>query len=262
MSLVSRIEYHQWWSPNLCQDMELKVYGYYGKPVLVFPTQSGRFYDFEDYGMVEAVASFIEAGQIKLFTVDAIDNQSWAHWETHPFNRARRHEDYDRYITEEVVPFMRQHCGGTDQKFMTVGCSMGGYHAANFFFRHPDLFDHMISLSGLFQLGLFIGDYMDDTVYYNSPLHYLPNLEDPSILEQLRQSKIIVGVGQGAWEDMMLEDARRLEEILQAKEIPAWIDRWGNDVNHDWPWWRKMLPHFLSALNFPSPDGAVASTAI
>jgi esterase/lipase superfamily enzyme len=247
-----KIEYHCWFSPRLGQDMELKVYGFYGKPVLVFPAQAGRFFDFENFGMVEAVAHMIEAGQIKLFTVDSVDSQSWANWNAHPSDRAWRHESYDSYITQEVAPFIRQHCGGDGQKFLATGCSMGGYHSANFFFRHPDLFDAVISLSGLFQLNMFVGDYMDERVYFNSPLHFLPGLEDPLFLDQYRQSQIIIGLGRGAWEEEMIADAERLQEILAAKGIPAWIDFWGHDVNHDWPWWRKMLPHFLGELKLPA----------
>lgn len=244
-----KIEYHKWWSPNLGHDMELKVYGYYGKPVLVFPAQSGRFFDFENFGMVEAVSWFIESGKIKLFTVDSIDSQSWANFNSHPADRARRHEDFDRYVTQEVAPFMRANCSGTEQKFLTTGCSMGGYHAANFFFRHPDVFDSMICLSGLFQLQMFIGDYVDDLVYFNTPLYSLPNLEDSWFIDQYRQSKIVVCAGQGAWEEAMIEDAHALRKILEAKNIPAWIDFWGYDVNHDWPWWRKQLPYFLDRLD-------------
>jgi esterase/lipase superfamily enzyme len=250
-----QIEYHKWFSPHLGQDMELKVYGYYGKPVLVFPAQGSRFYEFEDMGMLDAVASFVEAGQIKLFTVDSVDSQSWVNEWSHPGDCARRHEDYDLYIVEEVVPFMRQHSGSTQERFMTTGVSMGGYHSANFFFRHPDIFDTVVAISGLFRLNHFIGDYMDENVYFNSPLAYLPNLTDPAILDLLRDSRIIICAGQGAWEDEMLADAHALKRILEEKNIPHWIDIWGGDVNHDWPWWRKMLPYFLEKLDFPKYSG-------
>jgi esterase/lipase superfamily enzyme len=242
------IEYHKWWSPSLGQEMELKVYGHFGKPMLVFPAQGGRFFEFEDFKMIEAIQDFIEAGRVKVFTVDSLDNQSWANWDAHPADRARRHQDYDRYIVEEVAPFIRQHCGDTWQKAIVTGCSMGAYHAGNFFFRHPDIFDVTIPISGLFQLHMFIGDYMDENVYYNSPLNYLPGLNDVRYLDQYRASQIIVCVGQGAWEDAMLADAHALKRILEEKQVPAWIDIWGYDVNHDWPWWRKMLPYHLEHL--------------
>ena len=244
-------EYHKWFSPSLGHDMELKVYGYYGKPVVVFPAQAGRFFDFENFGMVNAISSFIEAGQIKLFTVDSVDGQSWANGSAHPADRARRHEDYDRYIVEEVAPFIRKHSGNTTEKFLTTGVSMGAYHAANFFFRHPDVFDTVIAISGLFRLNHFIGDYMDENVYFNSPLAYLPSMNDPWYIDQYRQSRIIVCTGQGAWEEEMLADTHELKRILEEKSIPHWIDIWGGDVNHDWPWWLKMLPYFLEKLDLP-----------
>ena len=247
-----QIEYHKWFSTSLGHDMELRVYGYYGKPVLVFPSQQGRFHDFEDQGMITTLAKFIEAGQIKLFAVDSLDGQSWTNGGAHPAYRARRHQDYDRYIVEEVVPFMRQHCGDTKQKFITTGVSMGAYHAVNFFFRHPDIFDTVIALSGLYRLNHFIGDYMDDNVYFNTPLAYLPDMNDPWYLDQYRKSRIIVGVGQGAWEDEMLADSLALKHILEQKGIPHWVDIWGSDVNHDWPWWHKMLPYFLDTLELPA----------
>jgi esterase/lipase superfamily enzyme len=251
------IEYHKWWSPNVGHDMELKVYGYYGKPLLVFPAQGGRFFEYEDFKMIDAVAGFIEDGKIKVFTIDSLDNESWANWGAHPADRARRHEDYDRYVMQEVAPFIRQHCGGSNQKLIATGCSMGAYHAGNFFFRHPDVFDATIALSGLFQLKIFLGDYVDENVYFNSPLLYLPGLNDPWYLDQYRQSSIIVGVGRGAWEDEMQADAHALKSILDQKAIPARIDFWGYDVNHDWPWWRKMMPYFLGELDLPGyqPEG-------
>ena len=241
-------ETHTWYSPSLGQEMTLKVYGHAGKPVLVFPAQGGTFFEFEDFGMIEAVRIFIDAAQIKVFTVGSVDNQSWANAQAHPADRARRHEDYDRYIVQEVVPFIRQHGQGWQQKIMTAGCSMGGYHAPNFLFRHPDVLDAVISLSGLFQLGLFMGDYMDQNVYFNSPLHYLPNLSDHWYLDQYRESHIILCAGQGAWEDQALADLRAFEGVLRAKQVPAWVDYWGYDVNHDWPWWRRQLAHFVGTL--------------
>lgn len=251
------VEYHKWWSPSLNQDMELKVYGAAGKPIVVFPTQGGRFYQYEDFGMVAACQPFIAENKVQIFTLDSIDDQSWTNWRSHPADRARRHLEYDRYFMEEVVPFIRK-TNAFDGKFLATGCSMGGYHSANFFFRHPDVFDALIAISGIFRLNMFIGDYMDDNVYFNSPLAYLPNLDDPWYLEQYRESDIIICVGQGAWEEPMIADAHALKRILEDKNIPHWVDFWGHDVNHDWPWWRVMMPYFLGHLNLSSERASKA----
>jgi esterase/lipase superfamily enzyme len=245
------IEYHKWWSPSLNQDMELKVYGRSGKPVLVFPCMNGRFFEFEDYGMVNAVSGSIDAGEIQLFTVDSIDSQSWTNQSAHPADRVRRHEDYDRYITTEVFPFINGKNDGKT-KILTTGCSMGGYHSLNFFLRHPDQFDSVISLSGVAQLNIFLGDYCDEIVYLNSPLLFLKNLSDDWYLNQYRNSKIVLCSGQGSWEEQTLADMRAIAEILASKNIACWLDLWGYDVNHDWPWWRQQLPYFLKALGYTS----------
>jgi esterase/lipase superfamily enzyme len=240
------IEYHKWWSPNLNQEMEIIVYGHAGMPTLIFPCQGGRFFEWEDFGMFEACRSFIDRGKFQFFTVDSVDNQSWANFGIHPSERARRHEDYDRYIIHEVAPFIDNR--STSNQVITLGCSMGAFHASNFFFRHPDVFNSMIAISGLFQLNMFSGDYMDDNIYFNTPLAYLPNLIDAWYLERYRHSNIIFCVGQGAWEGPMLADATAIKQVLDNKNIPNWVDIWGYDVNHDWPWWRKMVPYFLAHL--------------
>jgi esterase/lipase superfamily enzyme len=240
------VEERIWFSPSLGHDMALMVYGHAGRPVIAFPSQEGRYWDFGDRGMVGACADFIEAGRMRLIAVDGIDWQSWANWSAHPGDRARRHEDYDRYIADEVAPFARD-LTGLPTAWVT-GASMGAYHAANALFRHPDIFDGLIAMSGLYQLRMFTGGHVDDAVYFNSPLLYLPGLDDPWYLERLREARIAFVVGQGAWEDEMLEDTHAMEEVLWMKGIPAVVDYWGFDVNHDWPWWQRMLPHYLDRL--------------
>ena len=241
-----RREEQRWFSGNLGHDMDVIVYGHAGKPLVCFPSKEGRTRDWESFGMVDCVADMLEQGKLMMFAVDGIDWQSWTNHSIGPADRARRHDDYDRYLAGEVVPFVRD-LTGWDRAWAT-GASMGGYHAANVVFRHPDLFDGLIALSGLYQLGLFVGDDQSEGVYLNSPLRYLPNLEDPWYLARLREAKLAIVVGRGAWEDDMLADTRALSGVLAAKGIPAIVDEWGDDVNHDWPWWRKMLPHYLERL--------------
>lgn len=238
-------EYHKWFSPNLGHDMELKVYGHYGKPMLVFPCAGGTFHEFEDFGMVDAIKSFIEAGRVKVFTVASIDNQTWLNQNGHMGDNAWRHEFYDRYITKEVVPFIHSNLQ-TSWMITLGGNSMGAYHSVNFCLRHPDIFDSTIAMSGIYRLSHLLGSYMDDNVYFNSPLDYLPGLNDPWYLDNLRKSKIIICTGQGAWE--YVDDAREIQTQLHGKGIPAWVDFWGHDVNHDWPWWRIQMPYFLQHL--------------
>jgi esterase/lipase superfamily enzyme len=239
-------EERTWFSPSLGHDMTLKVYGHDGRPILAFPSQDGRYGDFEAWGMIDACAGFIEAGRARFFTVDSVDGQSWTNESISPHDRGLRHDAYDRYLADEVAPFIRELTRW--DRAWTTGASMGGYHAANVLFRHPDLFDGCIAMSALYQLGLFVGDDGSEPVYRNSPLRFLPNLEDPWYLDRIRAASLAFIVGQGAWEDDMLADTRALREVLASKGIPAIVDEWGHDVNHDWPWWRRMLPHYLERL--------------
>jgi esterase/lipase superfamily enzyme len=243
------IEYHKWYSPQLDRDMELKFYGHSGKPFILFPTQGGRFFQAEDEGILDAVSAFISDGTICIIAVDSMDNESWADRESHPQQRGLHHVKYENYILQEVIPFIQNHFNDRELKLGCTGFSMGGYHAANFFFKHPDIFDVVIAISGFYNLKLLVGDYFDDLVYFNSPNLYLKNLDDQEVLNLLRNSKIVICSGQGAWEEEMLEETLTLKSILEQKRIPAWIDIWGKDVNHDWPWWRKMLPYFLEKID-------------
>ncbi len=247
------VEYHKWHSPSLSREMELKVYGHAGKGVVVFPSARGRFYDYEDFGMVGACAPFIDDGKIVLCAVDGVDGESWMNEGAPPADRAARHEAYDRYVVEEVAPFLRRR--GHREGFVATGCSMGAYHAANAFFRHPDVFDAVIALSGVYQLSRFIGGYMDERVRRNTPIAFLSGLTDPWFLDRYRRGRIILCTGQGAWEDDMVADTLAMKGILEAKGVPCWADFWGYDVNHDWPWWRKQIPYFLGHLDLAPHDG-------
>lgn len=241
------IENHKWYSPSLGHDMELKVYGHYGKPLLVFPCAGGSFHEFEDFKMLDVVAPFINDGKVKVFTVDSVDNQSWLNQGSHMGDRAHRHNQYDSYLTHEVVPFIHGQMGGA-WRIATTGCSMGAYHAVNYLLRHPDIVDATIALSGIYSMQTFLGGYIDDNVYHNSPIEFLPGMQDEWFLNNYRRANIMLCVGQGAWEDECLRDTRRLKDILDSKGIPSWTDIWGQDVNHDWPWWYRMMPHFLGHL--------------
>jgi esterase/lipase superfamily enzyme len=244
-------EEHRWRSSHLEREMSLKVYGHWGRPLIVFPSSRGRYFDYEGMGMINAISGFIDTGRIKLFCVDSIDAESWYDFGVAPAVRNARHEAYDRYVTGEVVPFIRAHCQSPQVNILTNGCSMGAYHAVNFFLKHPDLFAGTIALSGLYRLDrpeFGLQSHELESVYFNSPLAYLPGISDGDTLDAYRRSQIVICCGQGAWDEESLADTRDLEHVLQTKEVPAWIDVWGHDVNHDWPWWFKQMNYFLDNL--------------
>ena len=232
--------------------MEIKIYGHAGKPVLFIPCQGGRFFDFENFQMLDHWSHWIENGMCTVYSIDTIDNETFANKGGDCRRRIELHEDWYNYVIEEVVPTIRHLSGernGYDQMITAFGCSMGAQHAANIFFRRPDLFDQVFAISGVYDSRDAFGDYMDDLVYQNSPIDYLSNMPaDHPYIQMYNERKIIIVVGQGAWEDVLKASTGWLKHVLEQKGIHATVDFWGHDVNHDWPWWYKMVAHYVPQL--------------
>lgn len=241
-----QIEHRREYSHFFNRDMEYKRYGHAGKPVLVFPSQDGDFNQYEEFGMIDVLSDYIEQGRLQLFCVGSVDLESWSS-NGNPRQRIETQERWFNYISNELVPRIQDISWRSD--ILVTGCSMGGAHAGILFFRRPDLFDSIISLSGAFDARMFFGDYMDDLVYNNSVVDFLKNIPwNHYYLDEYRKKDIIICIGQGAWEGELLPSNRELERILYEKQIPAWVDYWGYDVAHDWPWWRIQIRYFMDIL--------------
>ncbi len=244
--------YFKDYSPALGREMECKLYGHAGRPVIFIPCQDGRFYDFENYKMTDAWAPWIESGQVMVLSIDTLDKETWSNKSGDPYWRARRHEQWMRYITDEMVPFLR---GLSNERngwegypgVIAFGCSLGATHAANLFYRRPDLFDGLLALSGIYTADYGFDGYMDEVVYQNSPVHYMANLPaDHPYIGLYNQKKSVICVGLGNWE--LPDSTRQLHGILQSKGIHTWVDYWGYDCCHDWPWWYKQVAYFVPYL--------------
>ena len=244
--------YYKQYSPALGRDMECKIYGHAGRPVLFIPCQDGRFFDFENFHMAETWSPWIESGQVMVCSIDTLDKETWSDTNSNPRSRICRHEQWIRYITDEVVPFLRQFAndrnGWTGYPGITVfGCSLGATHAANLYFRRPDLFDGLLALSGIYTAEYGFGNYMDDLVYANSPVHDLSNMgTDHPYIPLYNLKKAIICTGQGPWE--LPDSVRWLQSILTEKGIQAWVDYWGYDCSHDWYWWHRQVEYFVPYL--------------
>jgi esterase/lipase superfamily enzyme len=235
-------EYHKWFSPSLGRDMEMLVFGHDGLPVIVFPTSQGRFYEFEDRGMVAAIADKIGQHKVQLFCVDSVDAESWYNRNVPPRWRIARQVQYEDYVMREVVPLVRR-CHNRPL-LATLGCSFGGYHALNMSVRHPDVFTGCLSMSGAFDLKNmgFLQGYYDDDVYFNLPMDYLPGLQDHHVLERMRHNTYVLATGE---HDQCWNDNERMATIMRSKCIPVRLDVWGDQARHDWPWWQRMAQVYL-----------------
>ncbi len=237
-----------WHSPSLGQDMPIVSYGHGGHPLLLFPTAAADFLENERFHLVNAVAGAIDAGRVRVFSINSINSQSWMDRNLPVPEQARRQALFSQYIEEEVAPFIRNACGTPGQRIATAGASFGAFHAANTLFRRPDLFDATIAMSGFYDLGPdYLKGYSDDNCFFNNPAWCVPGIEGRP-LELLRSSRIHILTGQGSYEAP--DASRHLSGLLNSKGIPHFLDVWGHDVDHDWPWWRKMLPYSIDLMGW------------
>lgn len=236
-----------WFSHNLGREMPLVAYGHAGFPLLMFPTAAADYLEYERFLLVDAIKELVEAGHVRAYSINSVNRYSLLNDKASPREKAELLTRYDRYILEEVLPLIRNECG-PNARPITTGASLGAFLSANAYFRHPDLFRGVIAMSGSYDIRSYLKGYTDDNVYFNNPADYLRNLNDDYHLPILRRAdSIYIVSGQGAYEAP--ERSRDLSNILNSKGVPHYLELWGHDVNHDWPWWRRMLPYYLSRIN-------------
>jgi esterase/lipase superfamily enzyme len=223
--------------------MPIASYGHYGFALLMIPTAAADYLEYERFQLMDALAPYINTGKIRVFSIDSMNRESWMNNEMEPAHKAIRHNQFNEYVFNEVVPYIRN---TTSQETMiyTCGASFGALHAMNLFLKRPDMLNGAISMSGVYDLTEYTKGFFDDQVYYNSPAHYLPNLTDEWYLDKIRASRHIhIYSGSGSFEDP--EASRRFAGILYDKAIWYDLDIWGADIGHDWPTWRTMLPYII-----------------
>jgi esterase/lipase superfamily enzyme len=237
-------EYQKWFSPVLGKEMEMLIFGDRGTPVLFFPTRTARFFDYENWNIVAAVQAKIEAGLLQLYCVDSLDIESF-YAQSPPLDKIKRHIEYERYILTEVIPFIRT----KNRNTLTVaGCSFGGYHAVNIAFRHPHLFGKVVGMSARYDLTVssptfadLLDGFFNEDIYYNMPGMYVPNLEDETILAQIKKLKIILVIGE---EDPFFDSNQKMDAALTEKEIPHEFYVWEGEA-HRPRHWRMMVQLYL-----------------
>jgi len=232
-----------WFSPALGKEMPIASYGHFGFALLLIPTAAADYLEYERFQMLDALQPLIDSGKLKVFSIDSMNKESWMNNEMLPEHKAIRHNQFNDYVHNEVIPFIRNNTSG-DTFIYTSGASFGALHAMNLFLKKPDLINGAISMSGVYDLTEYTKGYWDEQVYYNSPIHYVPNLNDEWYLDKIKASHHIhVYTGSGDFED---PDAnKRFSQVLWDKGIWHDLDIWGPDIKHDWPTWRAMLPYII-----------------
>lgn len=235
-----------WFSSRVEREMRFSRWGEFGVPVLCFPTAGGDAEEIERHGVVDAVGHLLDAGRIKLYSVDSVSGKAWLTGDNRPPFATRIQSAFDQFVVREVLPAIHLDCGGL-VPVATAGASVGAFNALAALCRHPDLFSHAICMSGTYDLAQFIEGDVDEDWYHASPLHFIPNLaEDHPILASLRQRFVILAHGQGRWESG--DQSWRVADVLGGRGIPNRVDEWGSEWDHDWPTWRAMLPAYVEEL--------------
>lgn len=214
--------------------MELLIFGHAGEPTIAFPTSRGRFYDWENFGMVDAVRDRLEQGLLQLFCVDSVDAESWYNRQAAPADRLARDDQYDAYLLQEVVPFIRVR---NPRPITLAGASFGGFHVIDKGLRHPDVYAKLLPMSGAYAAHWFLDGHESLGAYLHEPLSYLVDLTDPWFLERMRQQHILICVPE---HDFLFEQNDRLRSLLVRRGVNAHFDVWPGH-RHDWPAWRGML---------------------
>ncbi|MDH3533427.1 MAG: alpha/beta hydrolase-fold protein [Gammaproteobacteria bacterium] len=232
----------RWYSPRVERDVELVRWGHYGTPVLLFPTAGGDAEEVERFHLIGALSPLLDAGRIKVYSVDSVAGQAWISGNHSAEYCSRLQCLFDAHIYEEVMPAIRSDCAADAIEVIATGASIGAFNAVATVCRHPDVFKMAIAMSGTFDLSRYLEGRFNQDFYFSSPLHFLPGLEGPQ-LEQLRTRFILLPSGEGDWEN--IGESWRLAAVLGAKGIPNRVDPWGVGYRHDWETWREMLPLYL-----------------
>ena len=236
---------YSWYSPSLNKEMPISIYGHFGFALLLVPTAAADYLEYERFQLLDHIAPFIDAGKLKVYSIDSINNESWLNNNMNSRDKSIRHQQWNDYVFNEVVPFIRTN-SSSDTMIYTCGASFGALHSMNLFLKRPDIINGVVAMSGVYDLTEYTKGHYDDDVYFNSPMHYMPNLTDHNVLEQIRMTQHLhIFSGSGAYEDPA--SSGRFAKILYDKAINYELDLWGKEWPHDWNTWRAVLPHYLES---------------
>lgn len=234
-------------SPAMGRRVHLWCYGHFGLPVLVFPSAAGFAHEWSAKGMIEVLGPFLLGGKVKLYCPESNVGETWTKKEGTLAERMERHRAYERFITDELVPFIRQDCRWPDAPILATGCSLGATYAANFALKRPELFSRALCMSGRYLATALTGGETNTDVYFNNPLAYVRGLNGEG-LARVRSMHLTLVCGQGPWEEGCIEETIALGELLRQKGIPSETDIWGKDSRHDWDWWQKQVVYHFGRM--------------
>jgi esterase/lipase superfamily enzyme len=234
----------RWYSQRLGREATVTRWGEIGTPVLFFPTAAADAEEVERFDMVRSLDGLLEAGRIKLYSVDSVAGQALMAGKSAQ-EVGRVQSQYDAFLYHEVVPAIRHDCRSPALEILAAGPSIGAFNALSALCRHPDVFSKAICMSGTYDITKWMNHQSCEDHYFASPLHFLPGLGEGEQLAALRRRFVLLTHGTGRWEEP--QQSWRVADALGQKGVPNRVDAWeGRD--HDWPLWRDMLPRYLAEM--------------
>ena len=194
--------------------------------------------------MIHELGPLLEQGKIKLYCVESNVAEAWTNAGADPRWKAHRHNCYEQFVMNVLVPFVRHDCQSSDIRIAVAGASLGAMYAANLALKNPEVFWWALCLSGRYEVRSFTGGFDNHDVYFNNPLAYTWNLHGHD-LDRVRRTSLTLVCGQGAYEDRCIDETVAMAKVLGEKEIPVELDLWGHDVSHEWHWWRRQVVHHV-----------------
>lgn len=235
---MPQIAHTDFYSHILGMSIKIEVTGHFGHPVIMFPTSQGSYTQNYDFHLNDSISHYTDSGVLKLFNLQTIDNLSFYDKNISAFNRIRNYELYIQFLVQEYIPFIQ--ATHNTHRVAIAGASFGGYHAANFGFRFPDLISHLFCMSGAFSIRNFMENENTDLIYFNCPDEFVQHDE----AWKYDHMKIVLSTSD---QDICLEPTRNMAKILDAKGISYWYDesKW---ISHDWPLWRMVFPRYIETF--------------
>lgn len=236
---------HVAYSGALGRRMRILRYGRSGPVLLYLPSSDGDEREFAAYGLPDVCAPAVVAGRLQVIAVDGRGPSTFWDDSKSPAERIARYAKVERYLTREALPWVERTAGAVD--ITPVGASYGGFVAANLLFKRPERFAGACGLGGVYGLWHRLDGYHDDSVYFHTPLEFLPRLEDPAILGRIRETRgLTLYAGK---RDRWLDSSLRMADVLREKHLPYALNVW--DADHHERFWKRQLAEFLE-------QGAVA----
>ncbi len=225
-----------WKSPCMGESMDLLIYGTEGTPLILFPSAHGNYMEWEEKGGILALEEQIEEGYNQVFCVDNFSGESFLNLSIDPIQRINRFSQYQSYLMDELLPFISDE--NSNPYIITSGPAIGAYCALLMALKYPTNFQKVIGLCGYYDIRVHMDDFIDNNVYFNNPVEFIPNLNDEKILKLISNVDIrLLNYANGPTKD----ETQTMSDILWLKFIEHEHYVWDVESDNMWDVVPKML---------------------